>query len=132
MLTEETTFCDVCGEFDTCVQAVMPGTSIAVAYCQDCSLVGAQPFELLALQVAKIGGIAALATAEAVDIVPVIYDTLQRLGRSMEDFEAAVNNCVSFIEMNGLHQPEEESNVGNDDSISATGSGNSSDSIAGD
>jgi len=99
-------FCGVCGEFDTCVYATMPGTAIAVAYCPDCSLVGAQPFDLLALQVAKAGGFDAMVSGDAVDLLPTTYDTLERLDRTMEEFEAAVTHCAAFIEMNDLQEVE--------------------------
>ena len=75
----------------------MPGMPISVAYCRPCVVANAHPYELIVMQVALCGGTGAVLNNVAVDYIPTIHDTLTHLGKSMDEFEKAVNACKVSI-----------------------------------
>jgi hypothetical protein len=92
---------------------------ISVAYCHECIVAGAYPYELVVAQVAMVGGDGGVLDNVCTEYIPIVHDTLNHLGYSMEDFEKAVKSCrASFAD---AMQPEEEneSNVRNDDTNGA-------------
>lgn len=107
--------CDVCHQHsENIVVAAMPAMPVSVAYCHECIVAGAHPYELVVAQVALCGGLENV----AVDYVPIVHDTLNHLGRSVEQFETAVTVCMAQFDEALQSAEEEKSDVGNDNNTS--------------
>lgn len=108
--------CDVCNsDCDDLTIAELPGTPLHVAYCAPCIAANAHPFDLLVLQVAMCGGADAVLENVSVDYIPLIHDTLDHLGRSLQEFEEAVNHCKQHLQ---TELAKDKANVDNDNTTS--------------
>jgi hypothetical protein len=85
-MTDTALNCDVCGTHEAKGVASVPGVPISVAYCQECLNANAHPWGILVVNTSLIGHL----SQSAEWWQEMVRDTCAHLGRSIEEFNLAV------------------------------------------